>query len=61
MRFIIPVNEAEVGESVTYKIVDVGDVTPRVAKRKLRKVFEVWRIPVNQHKRLLKSFDWSTQ
>ena len=51
--FLIPVNETEEG-SVTLMKVNVGAVSMRVAKRKLRVVFTEWNIPVNFHKKLLK-------
>ncbi len=56
MKFLIPVNEAAEGESQTCMVVDVGDVTERTAKRKLRLVFKEWEIPVPQIKRLLKEY-----
>ena len=54
MVFLIPVNESEDGGSVTVMRVDVGDISLRVAKRKLRQVFKVWDIPVQFHKRMIK-------
>ncbi len=56
MKFLIPVNEAAEGESQTCMVVDVGDVTERTAKRKLRLVFKEWGIPAPQIKRLLKEY-----
>jgi hypothetical protein len=60
MRFIIPVNEVEYDESgmgsQTLKIVDVGDVSPRTAKRKLRMVLQEWGIPNNRIKKLIKEY-----
>jgi len=54
MKFLIPVNEAEDGETITVMSVDVGNVSMRVAKRKLRKVFTVWQIPTFLQKKLIK-------
>lgn len=53
MKFTFPVNEAEDGGSVTYKVVDCGDVSLRVAKRKVRVVLHEWGIPANQIKKLI--------
>lgn len=53
MRFLIPVNESEDETSVTIMLVDVGDVSMRVAKRKLRVVFTEWGIPVFLQKKLI--------
>ena len=54
MKFLIPVNEAEDGETITVMSVDVGEVSMRVAKRKLRTVFTVWQIPKFLQKKLIK-------
>jgi hypothetical protein len=54
MIFLIPVNESEDGQSVTVMRVDVGDVTMRVAKRKLRVVLTEWAIPKRFHKLIIK-------
>ena len=54
MVFLIPVNEADDCESVTLMRVDVGDVTMRVAKRKLRIVFTEWGIPKRFQKLMIK-------
>lgn len=54
MKFIIPVNEPDtITGSVTYKQIDVGDVSLRVAKRKLRIVLKEWGIPDNQLKKFI--------
>lgn len=54
MKFIIPVNEPDnITGSVTYKQVDVGDVSLRVAKRKLRIVLAEWGFPQNQIKKFV--------
>jgi hypothetical protein len=45
MIFMIPVNKQTGEESVTYMRVDVGNVTNRIAKRKLRIVLTEWGIP----------------
>jgi len=54
MIFLIPVNESEDGGSVTVMRIDMGDISMRVAKRKLRIVFKEWGIPVQFHKRMIK-------
>lgn len=54
MVFIIPVNESEDGGSVTVMRIDVGDVSMRVAKRKLRIVFDEWQIPKRFQKMMIK-------
>ncbi len=57
MVFLIPVNEVtddEDNTSVTVMRVDVGDISMRVAKRKLRKVFSVWKIPTYLQKKMIK-------
>jgi hypothetical protein len=53
MVFIIPVNESEDETSVTVMRVDVGNVTMRTAKRKLRIVLTVWDIPVQFQKKMI--------
>jgi len=52
--FLIPVNESEDGSSVTVMRVDVGNVTMRTAKRKLRVVLTVWGIPIRFQKMMIK-------
>ncbi len=54
MVFIIPVNESEEENSVTLMRVDVGDVSMRTAKRKLRIVFKEWGIPTSWQKKFIK-------
>lgn len=54
MVFLIPVNESEDGGSVTIMRVDVGDVSMRVAKRKLRVVLTEWGIPRQQQKMIIR-------
>ena len=54
MVFLIPVNESEDGGSVTVMRVDVGNVTMRTAKRKLRIVFKEWKVPPFLIKKLIK-------
>ena len=54
MVFLIPVNESEDGGSVTVMRIDMGDISMRVAKRKLRIIFKEWCIPVQFHKRMIK-------
>ncbi len=54
MVFLIPVNESEDGGSVTVMRVDVGDVSMRVAKRKLRIIFKEWGVPVRYMKKMIK-------
>ncbi len=54
MVFLIPVNESEDGGSVTVMRVDVGDVSMRVAKRKLRIVFKEWGVPTRFLKKMVK-------
>lgn len=53
MVFLIPVNESEDGGSVTLMRLDMGDISMRVAKRKLRIIFKEWSIPTMFHKRLI--------
>lgn len=53
MKFTFPVNEAVDGGTVTYKVVDCGDVSLKVAKRKLRIVLKEWGVPANQMKKLI--------
>ena len=53
MVFLIPVNESEDGGSVTLMRLDMGDISMRVAKRKLRIVFKEWGIPTMFHKKLI--------
>lgn len=52
--FLIPVNESEDGGSVTVMRVNVGAVTMRTAKRKLRIVLGEWGIPKPMMKRFIK-------
>lgn len=54
MVFLIPVNESEDGGSVTVMRVDVGDVSMRVAKRKLRIIFKEWKVPTFLIKKMIK-------
>ena len=54
MVFLIPVNESVDEGSVTVMRVDVGNVTMRTAKRKLRVIFTVWGIPVPFQKKMIK-------
>ena len=60
MKFLIPINEIEYNEegmgSQTCKVVDVGDVSTRTAKRKLRIVLKEWGIPTNRIKSLVKEY-----
>lgn len=60
MKFIIPINEVDYNEeglgSQTCKVVDVGNVSPRTAKKKLRIIFKEWGIPSNQIKKLVKEY-----
>lgn len=60
MKFLIPVNEIVYNEeglgSQTCKVVDVGDVSPRTAKRKLRIVLLEWGVPATQIKTLIKEY-----
>ena len=53
MRFVIPVNEPCDNGSVTYMTLDMGDVSIRVAKRKLRIILTTWGIPKNKQKKLI--------
>lgn len=52
--FLIPVNESEDGGSVTVMRIDMGCISMRVAKRKLRIVFREWGIPTYKMKILIK-------
>lgn len=52
--FLIPVNESEDGQSVTVMRVDVGAVTMRTAKQKLRVVLSEWGIPKFMMKKFVK-------
>ena len=56
MVFLIPVNDAEGNDetSVTIMRIDVGDISMRVAKRKLRIVFSEWGIPTRFQKKMIK-------
>ena len=54
MVFLIPVNESEEDGSVTLMRLDMGDISMRVAKRKLRIILSVWGIPVKFQKKMIK-------
>ncbi|ASL24408.1 hypothetical protein vBAspPH44_25 [Alteromonas phage vB_AspP-H4/4] len=57
MQVFIPVNELVDGEeSVTVMRIDFGDVTERVAKRKMRVILDEWNIPRKYHKKLMKEY-----
>ena len=54
MKYFIPINEANEGESVTVDIVDVGDVSERVAKRKLRQYLIARGVKAKEVKTVMK-------
>lgn len=54
MVFLIPVNESEEDGSVTLMRLDMGDISMRVAKRKLRIILSEWGIPVKFQKKMIK-------
>lgn len=53
-RYIVPINEAADGESQTVHIVDTGDVSERVSKRKLRIYFREQGVASNKIKTVMK-------
>ncbi len=55
-KFRVPINEANEGESQTYLILDTGDVSDRVSKRKLRAYFKAYGVPKSHIKRLVKEY-----
>ncbi len=55
-KFLVPINEANDGESQTCLILDTGDVSDRVSKRKLRAYFKAYGVPKSHIKRLVKEY-----
>lgn len=55
MRFLIPINEAEIGESQTVHIVDTESNYARTNKRKLREYFAAVGVPTKRIKYVMKS------
>lgn len=53
-KYYVPINEAAEGESQTVHIVDTGDVSERVSKKKLRTYFAVQGVPNNKIKTVMK-------
>ena len=60
MKFTIPINDVVYNEeglgSQTCKVVDVGDVSLRTAKKKLRIVLKEWGVPAYKIKQVLKEY-----
>ena len=55
MRFFVPINEAEEGESQTVHVVDTESDCARTNKRKLREYFEAVGVPSSRVKHVMKS------
>ena len=55
MKFIVPINEATEGESMTCHVVETNSINPRVNKRKLMAYFLEQGVPKAQLKRVMKS------
>ena len=55
MRFFIPINEANDGESQTVHIVDTESDCARTNKRKLKEYFEAVGVPVPRIKKVMKA------
>lgn len=56
MIFIVPINEAQPGESQTCDIVDTESDCPRTNKRKLKDYFMAQGVPKGHLKRVMKAF-----
>lgn len=59
MRFYIPINEAESGESQTVHVVDTGSNCARTNRRILREYFLKMGVPVTQLKRVMKAMGFT--
>lgn len=55
IRFLIPVNEAKVGESQTVVIVDTGTSCARTNKKILRSYFSQVGVPTPHLKRVMRA------
>jgi len=54
MRFLVPVNVAEEGESQTVHIIETDSNCHRTNKKKLRSYFKAVGVPANDIKRVMK-------
>lgn len=55
MKFLVPINEAQDGESQTVHVIETNSDNPRVNKRKLRVYFEAQGVPKSHVKRVMKA------
>lgn len=55
MKFLVPINEAEDGESQTVHVVETNSTSARVNKMKLREYFMAQGVPRTHVKRVMKA------
>lgn len=59
MKFYVPINEAEVGESQTVHVIDTGSNCARTNRRYLREYFLKMGVPVQHVKRVMKQMGFT--
>lgn len=60
MRFIIPINDAQDGESVTCDVLNTGTNCARTNRKYLRSYFLQRGVPVTQLKRVMKAMGFTS-